>query len=277
VVVVAVGDISCEPDHPRFHDAQGPTEQCRMRPVAQLAAAQSPAAVLLLGDIQYPAGALEAFRSAFDPIWGSLKARMRPVPGNHEYLTPGAAGYFAYFGAAAGDPQNGYYSFELGSWHLVALNSNCREVGGCGEGSPQLRWLQRDLKASKAVCTLAYWHHPRFSSSVHGDDVSVAPLFAALQRAGAELVLSGHDHTYERFAPQREPGVRDEPRGLRQLVVGTGGRSLYAFRGIRPNSEARFNQGYGVLRLSLRATGYDWEFLPVEGVSFSERGSAECH
>jgi uncharacterized repeat protein (TIGR01451 family) len=206
-----------------------------------------------------------------------VKPLIHPAVGNHEYLTAGAAGYFQYFGAAAGDPTQGYYSFDIGSWHLIALNSNCSKVGGCGPGSPQETWLRRDLEAHPADCTLAYWHHPRFSSGEHGSFVSTQPLWQALYDAGTELVLSGHDHDYERFAPQTAAGVADAGRGIRQFVVGTGGRNRYALGPAIANSEARDATTFGVLELTLHPAGYDWRFVPEAGGGFADAGSASCH
>jgi hypothetical protein len=246
-----------------------------MRETAALASAVHPAAVLLLGDIQYPNGALLDFQGSFDPIWGTLKIRTRPAPGNHDYGTPGAGGYFDYFGAAAGERGHGYYAFDLGSWHLVALNSNCSQAGGCGEGSPQLTWLRQDLATHPARCTLAYWHHPRFSSGRHGDDASVGPLYDALARAGADLVLAGHDHHYERFARQSETGARDS--GPQEIIVGTGGKSLYPEEHPHSNSEVRFHDGFGILKLTLKPDRYEWEFLAEPGVGFTDSGSEPCH
>ncbi len=232
--------------------------------------------VFTLGDNAYPNGTARQFAECYDPTWGRHKARTRPVPGNHDYRTTGAAGYFGYFGAAAGDPATGNYSYDLGTWHIVVLNSNCGEVGGCGPGSHQERWLQADLAAHPAPCTAAMWHHPRYSSAAHGDDREMRNLWRVLDDAGAELVLSGHDHTYERFAPQDADG-RPEPRGIRQFVVGTGGKELYEFGRIEAGSEAHSNQSFGVLKLTLHPHGYDWEFVPAREDAFHDSGSAECH
>ena len=234
--------------------------------------------VATLGDNVYERGTPEQFSGCYDPAWGRFKNRIRPSPGNHEYLTPGAAGYFDYFGAAAGQLGQGYYSYDLGAWHLVALNSVCWEVGGCGADSPQALWLAADLQAHPAACTLAYWHHPRFSSGLHGDNALVQPLWDVLYAAGAEVVLNGHDHHYERFAPQDPNGTADPARGLREFIVGTGGRSHYPFPGgPGANSEASNTDTYGVLKLTLHADSYDWEFVPVAGKTFTDSGSGTCH
>jgi hypothetical protein len=199
--------------------------------------------------------------------------------GNHEYMTQGAQGYYAYFGAAAGDPARGYYSYQVGSWHVVVLNSNCEEVGGCGAGSPQEAWLRADLAANRSECALGYWHHPRFSSgSVHGDNAFMRDLWRTLQELGVDVVLTGHEHNYERFAPQDADGRADPTRGIREFVVGTGGHpTLYPFAPPRPNSEVRETGTYGVLKLTLGSGSYDWQFLPTAGSSFADTGSGACH
>jgi acid phosphatase type 7 len=235
------------------------------------------AAVLPLGDIQYEDGALDKFTASYAPSWGRLKSITHPVPGNHEYLTANAAGYYSYFGAAAGDPTKGYYSYDVGAWHVVALNSNCSPVGGCGSGSPQLTWLKADLAAHPTKCTVAYWHHPLFSSGEHGNNPSTAPLWDALAASGAELVLSGHDHDYERFAPQTSAAVADPAKGIRQFVVGTGGKNHYALTTLKPNTEVQNVDTYGVLKLTLHPTSYDWVFMPEQGKTFTDSGTQQCH
>jgi hypothetical protein len=241
-------------------------------------AARLPGTLAAAGDLAYPDGSARNFAECYQPGWGRLKARTRPAPGNHEYHTPGAAAYFAYFGPAAGTPGRGWYSYDLGAWHIVALNSNCGEVGGCGAGSPQLAWLTADLARSRARCTLAYWHHPLFTSGgEHSDDPEVRPLYQALYAAGADLVITGHNHNYERFAPQDAAGRRDTARGVREFVVGTGGGSHYAFPGVHAGSEVRNGDTYGVLRLTLTPSGYAWRFVPVPGRTFTDSGSGTCH
>jgi len=236
--------------------------------------------VLTLGDNAYPEGAAENFNECYEPSWGQFKDRTRPSPGNHEYDTQGAAGYFDYFGEAAGDPEKGYYSFNLGSWHLVALNTNCEEIGGCDASSPQGRWLEADLAANKDKrCTLAYMHHPRFSSGEkHGNTHYIKPLWEALYEADADVVLSSHEHNYERFAPQNPGGRADPQRGIRQFVVGTGGgKGTYPILDPIANSEVQNDETYGVLKLTLRPEAYDWRFVPVEGAQFTDSGSTRCH
>ena len=276
-VIAAAGDIACSPDIAAFNDGRGTRGACRQLATSNLIVDGAYAAILPLGDIQYDDGELRNFRRAYGPSWGRLNQITYPVPGNHEYGTPRAAGYFAYFGPRAGSPAQGYYSFDVGAWHLIALNSNCGAVGGCGAASPQVRWLRADLAAQPRACTLAYWHHPRFSSGLHGDDETYDAFWRALYEAGADVVLVAHDHSYERFAPQDPAGRADPARGIRQFVVGTGGRSLYPFRNIRANSEIRNNSTYGVLALTLHPEGYDWRFIPEAGKTFTDSGSGSCH
>ncbi len=274
--VAAAGDIACDPDSDSFNDGKGEGLECRQKATSDLLVRGRYKAVLVLGDIQYEDGSYEEFVGSYDPTWGRVKGITRPVPGNHEYETDGAEDYFRYFGKRAGDPARGWYSFDLAGWHIVALNSNCDDVGGCGPGSRQLRWLRADLAGHPATCTLAYWHHPRFSSGDDGSDPTYVAFFRALYNANADLVLVAHDHGYERFAPQRADGVRDLGRGLRQFVVGTGGRSLRGFPKLRPNSEVRNASSFGVLELTLGKSAYAWRFRPAVG-SFTDRGSARCH
>ena len=235
--------------------------------------------IATLGDNVYDSGAPQEFAICYHPSWGRHKSRTRPAAGNHDYGTAAAAGYFAYFGDAAGDPSKGYYSYDLGSWHIVVINSNCAQVGGCGAGSSQEQWLRADLAAHPAACTLAYWHHPRFSSgNAHGSDAELEPIWRALYEHRADVVLSGHEHNYERFAPQDSVGNLDWDRGIRQFVVGTGGRSHYdGFMPVLPHSEVRNGDTFGVLRLTLHPTGYDWQFVPESGKTFTDAGSGTCH
>jgi hypothetical protein len=242
--------------------------------VAQLAAG-SDGTVALLGDIAYPSGREGDFRDCFAPAWGSLGDRLRPVPGNHEYLSDAAAPYFAYFGAQAATPGEGWYAYELGSWRIYALNSNCDQIGGCGQGSPQLAWLVSDLAEHPHRCTLAYWHHPRFSSGRHGDASSMRDVWDVLDAAGADVVLAGHDHTYERFGPLDADGAA-RADGIRSFVVGTGGRSHYDFEHPRAGWEARDNRQFGLLRLTLSRDGYAWRFLSTDSATVVDSGQASC-
>jgi hypothetical protein len=233
--------------------------------------------VLTLGDNVYESGTLNEFNNCYNPTWGQFKARTYPSVGNHEYKTSGAAGYFSYFGAAAGDPQKGNYSYDVGTWHIVVINSNCSEIGGCDINSPQVTWLNADLAAHPALCTLAYWHQPLFSSGLHGNDGAVKPIWQALYNAGVELVLNGHDHDYERFAPQDPNGVADAIQGIREFVVGTGGKDLRSIGTPITNSEVQNDSTWGVLKLTLHSNGYDWKFIPVAGETFTDSGSGICH
>jgi hypothetical protein len=282
-VIAAAGDIACDPGHSEFRNGLGTSSRCRQKFTSDLLVGTGLSAVLPLGDIQYECGTLSEFTRSYALSWGRVKAITRPVPGNHEYGTPSgctpgrASGYFGYFGAAAGDPALGYYSYDLGAWHLVALNSNCSIVS-CSSSSAQARWLRQDLAAHPARCTLAYWHHPRFTSGSNAPGSnSVLPLFQALYDHGADVVLSGHDHHYERFAPQDPNGSRNVARGIREWVVGTGGRNFHPLNSPRPNSEVRNNSTFGVLRLTLRPASYDWQFVPEAGKSFRDAGSQACH
>src|SRR5215217_1275578 len=238
--------------------------------------------LLAVGDEAYPKGTAANFEECYEPSWGRFKERTKPVPGNHEYETEGARGYFEYFGEAAGDPEEGYYSsYNLGSWHIVALNSNCGEGEvRCGPGSAQTKWLKEDLasNADEGRCALAYMHHPRFSSGEeHGSTPKLEPLWEALYETGAGVVLSGHEHNYERFAPQDPEGRADPERGIREFVVGTGGKSHYPIVDPIANSEIHNDASYGVLKLTLHPKSYEWQFVPVKGETFSDSGDARCH
>ena len=258
-------------------ESSDPTRTCGDRLTAELLAKGRYTAVLALGDLQYEAGALSDFRRRYARSWGRFGSITYPVPGNHEYSTSRAAGYYAYFDDRAGDASRGYYSFDLGAWHLIALNSNCGAVGGCGVSSPQGRWLRSDLAAHRNACTLAYWHHARFSSGLHGSDDATDGFWRLLYAAGADVVLVGHDHHYERFAPQTPDARSDPKRGITQFIVGTGGRSHYPTVLSRANSRVRNTSTFGVLALTLRPTSYEWRFVPVAGSSFSDAGRAVCH
>jgi hypothetical protein len=236
----------------------------------------TPGTVFTAGDNAYPAGTAAQFADCYAPTWGRHKKRTRPALGNHDYGTGDASAYFAYFGAAAGEAGKGYYSYDLGAWHVVVLNSNCEKVG-CEAGSPQEIWLRADLAAHRNPCALAIWHHPLFTSGPHGDSLATKPLWQALYDAGAEVVIGGHDHDYERFAPQDAEGRLDAARGIREFVVGTGGRSTRPFATVKANSEIRATGSFGVLKLTLRPAAYEWRFLPVEGKTFTDSGAGSCH
>jgi acid phosphatase type 7 len=226
--------------------------------------------VLTLGDNAYDDGTLEEFRKCFGPSWGRHKRRIRPAPGNHDYNS-GASGYFQYFGRAAGPAGRGYYSFDLGSWHVVSLNSE-RDTGATGG---QVRWLRADLARSRARCILAFWHRPRWSAGDYSDDGRTAPLWNALYDARAEIVLSGHDHNYQRYPRMNKRGAIQRVRGIRSFVVGTGGVSLDEVRA-DPRRRAANDSTWGLLKLTLRPAGYRWRFLPVAGGRYRDSGSGTC-
>ncbi len=267
VTVYAAGDIArCDGDDPARSGAAATADL-----IISGLIADPQAAVLMLGDATYPVGARAEFTDCYAPTWGRFKSRTWPSPGNHEYATKGAAGYFGYFGAAAG---RGYYSFQLGHWRLYSLNSNL----GKQEHAVQLAWLRGELARNGARCTLAYWHHPLYSSGMHGNIARMKDVWQALYQAGAELVLAGHDHTYERFAPQDADGRRDEARGIRQFVAGTGGAFATPLKWPLPNSEKSDANRYGVLKLVLGADSYTWEFLDAGADNARlDRGTARCH
>ena len=228
--------------------------------------------VFTLGDNVYPDGTAAQFTDCYGPTWGRHKNRTRPAPGNHDYHTPGASGYYNYFGAVAGDAGKGYYSYNLGAWHIISLNSEVDYAAG----SAQEKWLRADLAANKSACTLAYWHHPLFSTGQHGNIPRSQAFWNALYEYGADVILSGHDHTYQRFAAQSPSGKAEPNRGIREFVVGTGGAGLYPFPTNSPTLEVRNNTTFGVLKLTLHATSYDWEFVPIAGQTFSDSGSGNC-
>lgn len=241
-----------------------------------------PGTVFAAGDLAYQSGTYEEFLNCYDPTWGKFKARTRPAPGNHEYNGSPATGYFQYWGKQAGDPGKGYYSYSLGSWHVVVLNTNCgsRELGGCGEGSPEETWLKRDLAAHPNACIVAYGHHARFSSGLfgrHAEHPELSAFWRDLYDAHADLILAGHEHSYERFAPQDPEGEADPEHGIREIVAGTGGRSHTPLGFAKPNSEVRDDRTFGVLKLTLSPGMYRWEFLPVEGKTFRDSGEGVCH
>jgi hypothetical protein len=268
-VIAAAGDIACD-------TVVATATTCAQKATSDLLVNRGLAGVLALGDLQYENGELANFDAYYDPTWGRVKAITYPAPGNHEYNIPGAAGYFGYFDSRTSWP--GYYSFDIGSWHLIALNSNCAEVGGCDAASPQTRWLEGDLAAHRNACTLAFWHHPRFSSgAAHGSRATYQPWWQVLYEAGADVVLAGHEHLYERFAPQTPTGVADAARGIRQFTVGTGGKAHHAFGAIAANSEVRNADTFGVLELTLKPAGYAWRFVPEPGKAFADTGSGVCH
>jgi Calcineurin-like phosphoesterase len=268
VIIGAAGDIACPPGRRRH--------ACGMVGTAKVLKAIRPDAVLTLGDHQYPSGSLPDFKASYADTWGAYRDITFPVPGNHEYETPDARGYFAYFGNRAGEPDKGYYSYDLGAWHLIALNSECHQIGGCGDSDPQARWLRQDLEAHQRQCALAYWHRPRFSSGPHGNHRDLDALWRILAAARADVVLAGHDHDYERFTPMNADGKAD-PKGVTQFVAGTGGRSHYQFRTPKPTSKIRITGRHGVLRLQLTEQGYAWQFTAAPTSQVLDSGNGQCH
>jgi len=288
-VVAAAGDIACDPGLTRFATGLGTSDACHMLQTSDLMMKMDLSAILALGDLQYEDGTLDKFQRSFDPTWGRLKAQVRPAVGNHEYRTAGAAGYFDYFNGPgvfdgpAGPRDKGYYSYDLGPWHVVTLNSQCAHAAAdnpyrndCAAGSPQERWLRADLAAHPSRCTLAAWHHPWFSSGIEVVNDRVQPLFQALYDNGVDVLLTGHDHGYERFAPMDGVANRDGARGVRQFVVGTGGKNEEMRRFPKPNSEVRGTGRFGVLKLTLRPGAYLWEFVR-DGGTFTDSGANACH
>jgi Ca2+-binding RTX toxin-like protein len=288
-LIAAAGDIACDTSSDFFNQGIGTPGHCRQLATSDLLLAMQPSAVLTLGDNQYHVGALSDFNGSFDPSWGRVKPIIHPQIGNHEYATAGARGYFDYFNGPgapsgpAGDRDKGYYSFDLGAWHLVALNAMCDRLdpgsaaGGCAAGSPQEAWLRSDLAAHRSSCTLAYWHTPRFNSGFRGNSPATAPFWDTLYEAGADVVLNGDAHDYERFAPQDPNGNRDDARGIRQFVVGTGGAFFTAWTSVQANSEVRQNETFGVLALTLGAGAFEWQFLSEAGATFTDAGNGRCH
>jgi hypothetical protein len=267
-IVAAVGDIACE-------TTQAVTQtSCQQAAVGNAITKLKPDSVWLLGDIQYLNGDLDQFKGSFGKAFAPLRNRWRPVVGNHEYATPDASGYYKFFGKAAGPSQRGFYSFNLGEWHVVSLNANC-DLIDCTSDSLQAKWLRNDLKKNPSRCTAALWHQPLFSSGKeHGNDPLVRPLWRILQNHHADLVLNGHDHDFETFARQDSYGKAD-PNGMIEIVAGLGGRSFYDFGKIQPNSKVRISDSFGFLKLRLNARSFDWSFVNKDSKVLA-RSSARC-
>jgi acid phosphatase type 7 len=258
VVLVGAGDIA---------DCTKPQDEQTAQLIDKI-----PGTVFNAGDDAYPRGTAEEFQKCYEPTWGRFKARTFPTPGNHEYYSPNAAPYYAYFGAKAGVPGKGYYSYDLGEWHIVALNSNI----DANTGSEQEKWLKADLAAHPKACTLAYWHHPVFSSGMHGNEATMKDIWKTLYAAGVDVVVSAHDHNYERFAPQTPEGKADPQRGIREFVVGTGGAPLRDMGKPIPNSEVQNATTFGVIKFVLQPKSYSWEFVPIQGQTFTDKGAQAC-
>ncbi|HYN37142.1 MAG TPA: metallophosphoesterase [Actinomycetota bacterium] len=265
-LVMVAGDIACPPQLPKTPDS------CHQEDTSNLLVKNKPDLVLTAGDNQYDDGKLSDFRDSYDKTWGRLKSITKPTPGNHEYRRNDGQGYYNYFGSKAGRPNRGYYSFDREEWHIIALNSNI----STRRTSRQIEWLRKDLTSNPADCTLAFWHHPLFSSGEHGNHSYVKPIWKALSADDADLVITGHDHDYERFAPMNAQGEA-RAKGIRSFVVGTGGVGLRPFKTIQPHSVVRSDNTFGVLKLTLQAGAYQWEFIPEAGGTFSESGVADCH
>ncbi|MEA2579544.1 MAG: hypothetical protein QOE83_436 [Actinomycetota bacterium] len=279
-VIAAAGDIACDPSNPYFNKGMGSNGWCLASKTGNLIAHLGPNAVLPLGDAQYNTGKLGQYNASYALSWGGYLPASHPVPGNHDYESSSSAnGYFDYFGVHAAPPgasDRGFYSYQLGTWHLISLNSNCSYVR-CGPGSAQYEWLKNDLIANSSACTLAYWHAPRFSSGPHGNYLSVGPFWNLLFHYGADVILNGHDHIYERFAPQNPSGNKAPMFGLREFVVGTGGAQHYWIDKVKAHSVVRNAKTFGILKMTLHPNSYGWSFLPVAGLSFHDAGTASCH
>jgi hypothetical protein len=276
-IVAAAGDIACDPNSGLFRGGRGTGDHCRALATSRLLRNMPLTAVLTLGDNQYDDGRLQKYRKSYRRSWGSLRSITYPVPGNHDYYSsPRATGYFRYFGDRAGARATGYYSVDVGTWHLIALDSECDYVA-CRRGSRQYDWLKADLQASTAACTLAFWHEPLFSSGPHGSQPSVRPFWRLLYKYGADVVLNGHDHIYERFAPQTPIGAKDAANGIQEFVVGTGGAERYWVENRQAHSRVRDADSFGVLRLSLADGSYSWRFVPALDARFHDSGEMNCH
>ena len=263
VVFIGAGDIgNCDP----------PINGSGARATAAVIDRFPKATVFTTGDHAYQHGSADEFKKCYDPTWGRFKDRTRPAVGNHDLITASGKPYYDYFGEMAGPRGQGYYSYDLGAWHIIALNSAI----DAHKGSDQMRWLADDLNKHKTDCVLAYWHIARYSSGAHGSDPLMADAWKILYDAGADVVLSSHDHDYERFAPMDDKGKPDPEKGMREFVVGTGGGGVYEFKKTAPNSEVRNNKAYGVLKLTLKPGKYEWEFLRGMGEMFRDTGSGTC-
>jgi acid phosphatase type 7 len=286
-VIAAAGDIACDPSNSNFNGGQGKSGACQQLATYTVLQQINPVAVLALGDNQYYCGGYQAFLNSYDLSWGQLLSKTYPSVGNHEYLTSGgtgcdssnqnAAGYWRYYAGAAdeGNVGQGWYSFDVGSWHLIALNSNCSNAGGCGAGSPQYNWLAADLAAHPHQCLLAYWHIPLFSSGGRANQNSHS-FWNLLYAAHADVVLNGHDHIYERFAPQTPSGQLDTTGGIREFIAGTGGANHTSIVAPAANSEVRIATTFGVLELTLHPGSYDWAFVPIGSQPVMDSGSGTC-
>jgi hypothetical protein len=290
MTIAAAGDIACKPQGAYFDGSKA--NYCQFRATANAIRSEIHAGtvqrVLALGDTQYSSGTTYQYANAYDPTWGTFKASTEPSPGNHEYGTAQASGYFQYFAPTTPQISRGryYYSYDLGSWHMIVIDSNCADLpgpswnpdAGCVNGSPEMNWLQNDLANHDVGCTLAYWHHPIFSSAETGYDPKMLPMWRVLADAGVDVVLTGHRHVYERFAPLAADGTLDRTNGMVQFVVGTGGDDHGTLQSsMAPNEVVRNNTTFGYLKMTLGSGSYSWTFVPVTGGTFSDSGSRSCH
>lgn len=289
-VIVAAGDIACSPNDPHFNGGAGAPSSCKQRSTSDIFVTDSTVdRVLALGDLQYECASYGDFLASYAPSWGRAKTITRPALGNHEYITGtdpfgvscpgGGGGYFQYFAASPSvnvAPPGGYYSWDIGSWHMVVLNSNCKFVSCKGSGA-QVTWLKSDLAASNAPCTLAYWHHPRFNGKKNGPVGSMGPMWKALEAEGAEVILNGHKHAYARFAPLTTGGAIDQAHGIRQFIVGTGGENIGVISNTFPMVE-KIDPGrhFGVLRMTLHPNSYDYRLVATDGTTV-DSGTTACH
>ena len=293
--VMAVGDIACDPAEPAFADGEGTSAGCRQKAVGQAIMSQDPDAFLALGDLQYYDGTYEKFMQSYHPALGALLPITRPIPGNHEYKTPGGEGFYRYFGAAAHRESGGTYSFDAGDWHVLAINSmHCTPSRPCGPGSPMADWIAADVAASPSSCLMAMWHHPVWSAGAHGDYTPMAAVWNQLDSYGADVVLTGHDHLYQRFKPVGQGSVGPDgsmvdplavESGITGFVLGTGGENNYKASGLDKPTMAAALAGvgtnpdpavFGALRMDLRADGMDYAFVPAAGTTFTDSGSLTC-
>ena len=269
VTVYAAGDIADCKKKPADESMAARTSDLILSQLAK----EPHALVITLGDNTYPIGKPEEFSHCYEPTWGRFKNKTLPSPGNHEYGMPKALGYFNYFADIAGPERRGYYATQAGHWNIISLNSNLDPQAML----KQMDWLQQELVQKKSRCTLAFWHHPVFSSGGHGNNQHMQAAWKMLVAAKADLVLSAHDHDYERFVPLDANGDRDDKNGIRSFVVGTGGAKLTPMFLPRMSTDIRDNSTFGVLKLTLQEQSYEWEFLPVAGQHFTDKGKGSCH
>ncbi len=273
IVIAAAGDIACNDER-----KEG---ECYQDKTAKLIVDKNPDIVLALGDLQYDSGLYNDFLTYYDKTWGIFKNKTKPVPGNHDYGTQKAKGYFDYFNGMgsdsgqAGERDKGYYSFTKGNWKLLALNSNCWAMGGCDDSSAQYAFVKKELDKTKETCTIAYWHHPVFSSGPHGNDANMRAIWRLLYEKNVEIVLNGHDHLYERFEKQNPSGDIEKEKGIQEFIVGTGGRNLYALKAKQQNSVFSDSEHYGVLFLSFHERSYDWQFITIDN-TVVDSGTEKC-